>query len=419
MRQFLLGFVIACVGLIWLRHDQNQQILSLLRLFKHPDSRKDSKTPLWIQLRYAIKLSLAHQEKLANLLEISQALLQNAPIGYLQVDEEDRLIYCNHQAEQILSLQGWPSQKHRLFLEVIHSYELDQLLGQTRDQQTPAVKEWLYHPVCVDGNQLKQQQGTFLKASSLPLPERQVGVYLENQQQLIELSQNHHQWFIDLAHELRTPLTAINLVAEYLAKRIAEEDRPWLQQLQNQTHRLIELVQNWLELSRTHQHPLKTLQPQSVELCSLIQEVWQGLALLGEEKQITLDIKTPDQVWLSADRTRLGQVFTNVLHNAIKHSPAQAVVYLEIHQTSSGDSPYVEVNVIDTGSGFSSADLPYIFERYYRGNSDHSYHEFGHGLGLAIVEEIILAHGGSITARNHPETAGAWLQITLPTDSQI
>ena len=83
------------------------------------------------------------------------------------------------------------------------------------------------------------------------------------------------------------------------------------------------------------------------------------------------------------------------------------------------------INIIDSGSGFASADLPYVFNRIYRGDTSRQRPHYmqieeelstnqGSGLGLAIVKQIIQAHGGSVSAQNHPETGGAWLQIKLP-----
>jgi two-component system phosphate regulon sensor histidine kinase PhoR len=173
----------------------------------------------------------------------------------------------------------------------------------------------------------------------------------------------------------------------------------------------------------------------------------------------------PQPVYLNADPIRLEQVFLNLFHNSIKHSPANSEIYLEIKtnpkslengyrsreeisnqvndpvsdlvnnpasdQISDEDSTpslvtdyleitdYIEIDIIDAGHGFSETDLPYIFERFYRGDSSRQRQPSpdqpgGSGLGLAIVQQIIFAHGGSIAARNHPETGGAWLQITLP-----
>ncbi|NJL90121.1 MAG: HAMP domain-containing histidine kinase [Coleofasciculaceae cyanobacterium SM2_1_6] len=444
MWQFLLGVAIASSFFLWYQYKQTQKIIQLVSELQNVDSEDIAAFSLISRFRRAIHQSLRYQEKLAHKLKINEELLMAAPVGYLQVDEEDRLIFCNQQALAILNIQRWQPTRPRLILELVHSYELDQLIVQTRDRQSPEVKEWVFHPVCLEGSQMREVRSILCCASSLPLPHGQVGVFIQNQQTLRELRQSRNQWFSDLAHELRTPLTSIHLVTEFLVDRIPAAEQRWLQQMSQQTKRLIDLVQNWLELSQLEKDPLQTLQPQNVEIGSLAQDIWQSISPLVQKKGIMLQVDIPDPVHIKVDPTRLEQVFLNLFHNSIKHSPAHGEICLEIKtkhlspsktdltlplspelRISSGgaDYPevidYIEINIIDSGQGFDEADIPYIFERFYRGDSSRKHHGAvnelgGSGLGLAIVQQIIFAHGGAIAARNHPLTGGAWLQITLP-----
>ncbi len=498
MWQFFLGAAIASSFFLWYQHRQAKQLSHLVDTLQNVDSDDIASFSLMSRFRRAIHQSLRYQEKLAHELKINKELLMAAPVGYLQVDEEDRLIFCNQQALEILNIQRWQPTRPRLILELVHSYELDQLIVQTRDRQSPEVKEWVFHPVCLEGSQMREVRSILCCASSLPLPHGQVGVFLQNQQTLRELRQSRNQWFSDLAHELRTPLTSIHLVTEFLVDRIPAVEQRWLQQMSQQTKRLIDLVQNWLELSHLEKDPLQTLQLQNVEIGSLAQAIWQSISPLVQTKGITLQVDIPDPVHITVDPTRIEQVFLNLFHNSIKHSPANAEICLEIKTkhlspsktnltlslapelpelspelslelslefpNSTGltglneeststqnltdltgeidsnrstelligsrgtDYPevtdYIEINIIDSGQGFDEADIPYIFERFYRGDSSRKRHGTadelgGSGLGLAIVQQIILAHGGAIAARNHPLTGGAWLQITLPKFSEL
>ncbi len=465
MWQFLLGLAIASTFFLWQQQRQLRRINQLVSTLQNVESDDALSLPVISRLRRAVQQSLQYQEKLASSLQINEDLLMVAPVGYLQVDEEDRLIFCNQQARELLNTERWRSGEPRLLLEVVHSYELDQLIVQTRDRQSPEVKEWVFHPVCLEGAQMREVRSLLVCASSLPLPEGQVGVFIQNQQTLRELRQSRNQWFSDLAHELRTPLTSINLVAEFLQGRIPEADQHWLKQMSQQTKRLIELVQNWLELSQLEKDPFQTLQLQQVDLGILAQDIWQSITPLGQPKGISLRVNIPAPVYLKVDPARLEQVFLNLFHNSIKHSPLNSEIYLEINtnpvppkvdvlaiesdlkytsETKENNlniarklleanyldsleiTEYVEINIIDSGQGFKEVDLPFVFERFYRGDSSRQRQSTivattatieepeGSGLGLAIVQQIILAHHGSIAARNHPTTGGAWLQITLP-----
>jgi two-component system phosphate regulon sensor histidine kinase PhoR len=142
---------------------------------------------------------------------------------------------------------------------------------------------------------------------------------------------------------------------------------------------------------------------------------------------LSLTYSGSETVWLRADKSRLTQVFLNLLDNSIKYSPFQGTICVIVNQTMTETEPkQVQINIIDSGPGFPAADLPHVFERLYRGdpartrqpqslsNSAAAPRTTGSGLGLAIVRQIVLAHGGSIKAMNHPETGGAWLQVELP-----
>jgi two-component system phosphate regulon sensor histidine kinase PhoR len=272
-----------------------------------------------------------------------------------------------------------------------------------------------------------------LRASSWCLPDGQVGVFLENRQPLVELTQSRNQWVSDLAHELRTPLTSIRLVAEALQGRLEPPKSRWVEQLLNEINRLINLVQDWLELSHLEKNPSKSLTYQPVELRSLIQSVWQTLEPLAQLNQLCFAYSGPDTVWIRADEARLTQVFLNLFDNSIKHSPPRETIRVEVTRLEAEDTKSeatgqrgsIQIDIIDSGSGFSESDLPHVFERLYRGDASRhrqqatseslqaSEKSSGSGLGLSIVQQIIQAHGGSVEARNHPETGGAWLQIKL------
>jgi len=429
--EFFLGLALGIGFGFWQRHRVQRQMEQMLGAL-HTNASSSS-LPVVSRLRREIALANQHRQELEVQLQVQRHLLDVAPLGYLQVDDENRLLWCNQQARQFLHIDWWEPGQARLLLELVRSYELDQLIEQTRHQQQPDICEWVFHPPCLDGAAMGGVQALTLRASSWPLPQGQVGVFLENQQPLVELSQSRHQWFSDLAHELRTPLTAIQLVAEALQERLEPPASRWVNQLLQETNRLIHLVQDWLELSNLEKNLNQSLAYQSVELRSLIQSVWQTLEPLAKLHQITLAYTGPDTLWLNADEARLTQVFLNLFDNSIKYSPFGEVIQVCVTPLEAADSgsdgmsrSLIQIDIIDSGSGFLESDLPHVFERLYRGEpSRHrqpdllessviSRKSSGSGLGLSIVQQIIQAHKGVVNARNHPETGGAWLQIKLP-----
>ncbi len=422
---FFLGLGIGIGFWLWQRTQLQGKLRHLLRMVQTDSS--EISLSLLSRLRREITLQQQQRQELQDQLQIWQQLLQVAPIGYLQVDEENQLLWCNQQAQQLLGLQKWEPQQVRLLLELVRSYELDQLIEQTRERQQPEVREWVFHPASADAAAIGGLRSLNLRAFSWPLPAGQVGVFLENRQPLVELTQARDRLVSDLAHELRTPLTSIRLVVETLQQQIEPPIRRWVDRLVPEVDRLINLVQTWLELSQLEIDPSKKLNFQPVEVRSLINSVWQTLEPLARCHQLSLTYSGSESVWLRADKSRLTQVFLNLLHNSIKHSYPQGTIRVEVNLSPAETTPQqVQINIIDSGAGFSESDLPHVFERFYRGDpartrqpaslsdSPNSPENTGSGLGLAIVRQIVMAHDGTVKAMNHPETGGAWLQVELP-----
>ncbi len=419
---FFLGLAVGIGFWVW----QQVQLNRYLRRLLQPLTSHSHKMGLLLipALRQKITMVKQQQQDLRLSLQTYQDLLDFAPVGYLQVDEENQLLWCNRQAQEILYLQRWQPEQVRLLLELVRSYELDHLIEQTRDCQKPQTGEWIFHPSRDDAAEMQTIKSLALRASSLPLPNGEVGVFLENRQPLLDINKVRDRSFSDLAHELRTPLTSIRLVAETLQTRLEPPLNRWVNRLMQEVDRLINLVQSWLDLTQMEANPTMQLQIKAVELRSVITSVWETLEPLAVRQHLSLSYSGPEKLWIRADQARIYQVFLNLLDNSIKYSlPCTSIrVEAKILSTKDNDaaSSILEINLIDSGVGFSEADLPHIFERFYRGDKarTHSPQDgnsigaiIGNGLGLAIVEQIILAHGGSIKAMNHPETGGAWMQI--------
>jgi two-component system, OmpR family, phosphate regulon sensor histidine kinase PhoR len=426
---FFLGLGMGLGFWIWQQIQLNRYLRQVMRSFAPHSSWLI--LPLIPGLRHKIVLFEQHQQDLQQSLQTYEKVLDFAPVGYLQVDEENQLLWCNQQAREILYLQRWQPGQVRLLLELVRSYELDQLIEQTRDRSSCQIKDWVFHPSCENAADMIEIKCLALRASSLPLPNGQVGVFLENRQPLLDMNASRDRAFSDLAHELKTPLTSIRLVVETLQNRLESPLNRWVDRLMQEVDRLINLVHSWLELTQMENNPAIQLHLEVVEVRSLIASVWATLEPIAQQQQLTLDSSVSEELWIKADKSRIYQVFLNLLDNSIKYSPPGTKIYLEAkivpknNNYSNNSSPQsLEINIIDSGFGFSAKDLPYVFERFYRGDTARSRESqssensktgiVGTGLGLAIVKQIILAHGGSIKAMNHPQTKGAWLQVIFP-----
>ncbi|WP_414755483.1 sensor histidine kinase [Anabaena sp. CCY 9910] len=424
---FFLGLAVGIGLWIWQQIQLNRYLTRVTQPLHSHTSKLKVALPLLPRLQREIATLKQHRLDLQQSLQTYQDLLEFAPVGYLQVDEENQLLWCNQQAREILYLQRWQPGQVRLLLELVRSYELDQLIEQTRDRQKPQTKEWVFHPSCDNAAEMPTIKSMMLRAFSLPLPDEQVGVFLENRQPLLDMNQVRERSFSDLAHELRTPLTSIRLVAETLQNRLEPPLNRWVDRLMQEVDRLVNLVQSWLELTQMEANPTMQLQMETVELRSLITSVWETLEPLAQRQNLSLSYSGPEKLLIKADSARIYQVFLNLLDNSIKYSSpntsiqiqAEILSFKKNHEANSAP-PILEINLIDAGKGFAEEDLPHVFERFYRGDKARTHSALqdtnivGNGLGLAIVRQIILAHGGSIKAMNHSEIGGAWIQLHIP-----
>ncbi|WP_421655780.1 ATP-binding protein [Leptothermofonsia sp. ETS-13] len=453
---FLAGLLAGLVLLSWYRARMNSKLKQLVRLLQ-PDALSWSFSSTSQLIREITAHTEEHQNLLARL-EVWHQICQSAPTGFFQVDQDNQLIWCNPKACEMLGIQ--PSQlpvRPRLLLEVVRSYELDQLIGQTRAAGKPCSQDWIFHPSTPDPSILSQQSPYPLRGYGIPLPNDSVGVFLENRQEAVSLTQQRDRWISDVAHELKTPLTSIRLVAETLQLRLDPPLRDWVDRLLKETIRLSNLVQDLLDLSQLEARPSPQLNFKTLDLNKLVQSAWAGLEPLAHQKRLQFNYIGPEHLLIEADESRLHRALLNLLDNSIKYSPEQALIQVRISLLPTAEQPQqICLEVIDSGPGFPESALPHVFERFYRadpsrtrsiagmkvpgskattwvGNAPgaESFKEStgssqrtllssgGNGLGLAIVRQIVEAHGGSVKASNHPETHGAWLQVFLPYQESI
>jgi two-component system, OmpR family, phosphate regulon sensor histidine kinase PhoR len=436
--EFCLGLA-AGLGLLgWQRSRYNLKLKSLVR--KLGTDGTDSSLSSTSQLGMAIAQYKEVQFFLEEQVEAYRQVLQNSPIGYLQVDDENRLVESNLQARTLLGIDeenfsGAP----RLLLELVRSYELDDLIDQARGADRLCKRDWTFYTVSHDPAQLSEQQSYALRGHAFPLGEGTVGIFLENRQESLILKQQRDRWASDLAHELKTPLTSIRLVAETLQTRVDPTLRNWIDRLIQETIRLSTLVQDLLDLSQADQSSYKKLQLQSQDLVDLIYSVWNSLEPLARRKDVRMNYSGPPQLWMPMDRARMHRLLVNLLDNGIKFSPEHQPIWVKV-QVEEAPKAYqparMYLEVIDGGAGFPEGSLPHVFERFYRADPSRSRQSLltgeseglngqvsqaelpsGSGLGLAIVRQIVEIHQGTITASNHPEMGGAWLQVRIPMGS--
>lgn len=215
----------------------------------------------------------------------------------------------------------------------------------------------------------------------------------------------------DIAHELRTPLHIIQGNLEGIVDGVYQPTPEHINATLDETHLLTRLVNDLqtLSLAETGQLPLH---PTRFLLADLIRDIASSFSSQAASQGIDLktSIANPRQE-LTADYDRLNQVLSNLTSNALRHTPKGGTISIET-QSASSEERAVRVIVKDTGAGIASEDLPFIFDRFWRG--DRSRRDRVHsGLGLAIAKQFVLAHKGSIEVQSELGK-GVTFTIELP-----
>jgi two-component system sensor histidine kinase CiaH len=231
----------------------------------------------------------------------------------------------------------------------------------------------------------------------------------------IQLSWEKQQRFIaDASHELRTPLSVILLNLERLFRHpdhTIEQESELISVSIQETKRLNKLVSDLLTLARSDSNELQIMR-QRVRLDEIVQNSVQAFQQMAVLKEIQMEAQIEQPIELLGDEERLRQLLVILLDNAWKYTPEKGRITVSCKR----DGSWVTLIVSDTGIGISKEDLPYIFDRFFRGDKMRSREIEGTGLGLSIAKWIVEAHGGKIRAVSE-EGAGTSLIVTLPVSS--
>jgi signal transduction histidine kinase len=210
----------------------------------------------------------------------------------------------------------------------------------------------------------------------------------------------------DVAHELRTPLTNLRGYLEGLSDGVIPADKQTLEMLQQENLRLVTLVEGLGQLARAdaaHAY----LERQPVDLQECVREILTLYWMNFEQKGISVTTNFVDQVNVQADRDKLLQVIRNLVENCWKYTPVDG----EVTISSTPAAKSIRIDFINSGPGIAEKELPFIFERFFTADPSRSREAGGAGIGLAIVKQLVEAHGGKVGAKSIPDETRIWFEL--------
>jgi len=231
-------------------------------------------------------------------------------------------------------------------------------------------------------------------------------------EQLREAARRKDEFLAVLAHELRNPLAPIKNTLEVLKR--APSDTQLLEQarqmMERQVTHMVRLIDDLLDVGRITHNRLD-LRRSLAELQTIVAQAVHTVRPLADAKRQQLDVRMPEQpVVLDCDFVRLTQVFVNLLDNACKYTQAEGTICIDAQVSGA----QVVISVEDDGPGIAPDVLPSIFEMFTRGDQSLEREQGGLGLGLALVQRIVLLHGGSVEAASEGVGKGSRFTVRLP-----
>ena len=329
-----------------------------------------------------------------------RAVLESLTEGVIQLTANERFVNANAAARRMFHLPG--NVEGQAVAALIRKGELRTALQKAASGDSLDATE-----ITVDDRQLLLLPRRLRFSTGDEIPGVVVGIV--DLTELRRLETVRRDFVANVSHEFKTPLTSIRGYTETLIHDdlSREQQHQFLSVVKNNAERLQHLVDDLLDLSRLQSGGWQP-QTQTVDVRALTKDVWLSLDA-PDQKSVRFAIQGPEQALVAADPSGLRQVLSNVLENAVRYSPPNGIINVEIAELMTG----TEIRISDHGAGIPREALPRIFERFYRADPARGRDEGGTGLGLSIVKHLIERMNGEVSAQSEVGK-GTTIKLVLP-----
>jgi two-component system, OmpR family, phosphate regulon sensor histidine kinase PhoR len=415
----LLSFLLTGGGGFWLYSrcqrpwSRLEKLLEAIELDLAPPSFSIGSSDRLTRIsRHLQKLS-AHRQELARRLDEEafnlQAILGTMTEGVMITDAQRSILQVNAEFLSLFRLKKVPLQQ--TVLAALREAPIELVLRDAVESGQPQ------HQLATLSLTGEDNVPFQVEIRAIPIKNesgqvRTIVAIFQDVSRLKQLEQVRREFVANVSHELKTPLSIFHGYVEMLLEdqpTSAAERKRIFEILQRNSRRLNFLLEDLLTIARLESRQI-TLEASPLNLESFLRQLAGDWQLKLAEKQLQLDLSfAPNLPALEADPVRLEQVFANLLDNAVKYSNSGGVVRLQ----AIVEGEEMVIRIADEGQGIPAADLPHIFERFYRVDKARTREQGGTGLGLSIVKHIIQVHGGTVLAQSEPEK-GTTIILRLP-----
>ncbi len=329
-----------------------------------------------------------------------EAILNAVPEAVFVLDEEDSLLESNHAGESLIATaknSGFDLFNHDLIKQLKKTHRSD-------EQTNLEIHRRSYQAIASSFSSEK------MKSPGLIIVYRDVTHFRE-------LDNMKNKFVSDVSHELRTPLTNLNLYLDLLtSENQVKKRKDYLQILKRETQRLTALIEDLLTISRIESGRTQ-IQIKAVDISSIVRDLINDRKQMASHKGLDLYLDIPKRLpFAMVDPRPMNQVLSNLLTNAMNYTLSGGSITINLDNIKIDSISWIRISIQDTGVGIQPDELPYIFDRFYRGSSSKITQAPGTGLGLAISKEILERMDGKIQVESIPyngSTFIVWVRAML------
>lgn len=380
---WLYGLIFVLIGyLVWIHF----KIFQLLRWMKHgaiPKYYPDS-DGIWEEIAYQVQnmrsKSNRRKKRMSKLIKRFQQIVKGLPYATVVLTGENEIDWANKNSEFLLNINLQKDRGQRID-NIVRLSKLSAILTKHAPKKTQI--------------NMPHQHNRQLQVQVIPVQKDLKLLIAQDVSDYVNAQQIRRNFIANASHELRTPLTVISGYLEMmqLDEKLPNHLRPIIDTANEQSNRMRMIIEDMLTLSKLERSQLESDKCTQVNVPAILRLICNEEVKRLHSKTHNVDIQVDEDLWLNGSESEITSVCTNLIYNAVKHTPKGTSIEVTWGREKNG---LAVLSVKDNGEGIAFQHVTRLTERFYRVDQSRSREAGGTGLGLAIVQHIMQRHGGKL-----------------------